>query len=49
MFGRKKKNEISVKLDKLPALTEQEQLNLGIRQITRLPEKVSPPDRGGES
>lgn len=28
MFGRKKKNEISVKLDKLPALTEQEQLNL---------------------
>ena len=24
-------------------------LNKGIRQITRLPEKVSPPDRGGES
>ncbi|MDD6414631.1 MAG: hypothetical protein PUG06_11285, partial [Blautia sp.] len=23
--------------------------NKGIRQITRLPEKVSPPDRGGES
>ena len=23
--------------------------DLGIRQITRLPEKVSPPDRGGES
>lgn len=23
--------------------------NIRIRQITRLPEKVSPPDRGGES
>ena len=28
MFGRKKKNEIIVKLDELPALTEQEQFNL---------------------
>ena len=28
MFGKKKKNEIVVKLEELPALTEQEQLNL---------------------
>ena len=26
-----------------------DKLEEGIRQITRLPEKVSPPDRGGES
>ena len=26
-----------------------DKLTKGIRQITRLPKKVSPPDRGGES
>lgn len=28
MFGRKKKKEIAVRLEELPALTEQEQFNL---------------------
>ena len=35
--------------DKLPAGKKPCLSLRGIRQITRLPEKVSPPDRGGES
>ena len=50
-------NDISIKngtdvnavmRDMMSALLEGA-LDEGIRQITRLPEKVSPPDRGGES
>ena len=42
------KKKSSKQLKKVLCITEEEYKD-SIRQITRLPEKVSPPDRGGES
>ena len=39
----------SAQIQVLKGITKVSGNPLRIRQITRLPEKVSPPDRGGES
>lgn len=49
-FGEVMKNAgVQTQPQHVKRMPEDSRLMIRIRQITRLPEKVSPPDRGGES